>query len=67
MLKDVGYQARTTDFWNSLVVLGGSSTYRVGGTFTDGKGQPPQVNAVSHGCPIAVFRNIEILNTGRSG
>ncbi|MFQ5747426.1 MAG: TldD/PmbA family protein [Gemmatimonadota bacterium] len=67
MLRDVAYQARTTDFWNSLTLLGGPSTYFVGGTFNDGKGQPGQVNAVSHGCPIAMFRGVNILNTGRSG
>jgi len=67
MLRDVAYQARTTDFWNSMDLIGGPSTYRVGGTFFDGKGQPSQSNAVSHGCPIARFRGVNILNTGRSG
>ncbi len=65
MLRDVAYQARTPDFWNSLAVIGGPSTYYVGGSLNDGKGQPGQSNAVSHGCPIAVFRGINVLNTGR--
>jgi TldD protein len=65
MLRDVAYQARTPDFWNSLAVIGGPSTYYVGGSLNDGKGQPGQSNAVSHGCPIAVFRGVNILNTGR--
>jgi TldD protein len=64
MLRDVGYQARTTDFWNSLAAIGGPSTYFVGGTFRDGKGQPGQINAVSHGCPVSHFQNISVLNTG---
>ncbi|MEE9207434.1 MAG: TldD/PmbA family protein [Gemmatimonadota bacterium] len=64
MLRDVGYQARTTDFWNSLAAIGGPSTYFVGGTFRDGKGQPGQINAVSHGCPVSLFQNISVLNTG---
>ncbi len=28
-----------------------------------GKGQPGQVAAVSHGCPIALFNGVRILNT----
>ena len=65
MLRDVAYQARTPDFWNSLAVIGGPSTYYVGGSLNDGKGQPGQSNAVSHGCPISVFRGVNVLNTGR--
>ena len=65
MLRDVAYQARTPDFWNSMAVIGGPSTYYVGGSLNDGKGQPGQSNAVSHGCPIAVFRGVNVLNTGR--
>jgi len=65
MLRDVAYQARTTDFWNALDMIGGPATYEVGGSFYDGKGQPGQVNAVSHGCPAARFRGIDVLNTGR--
>lgn len=63
MLRDVAYQSRTTDFWNSCDGLGGQSTYALGGSFTDGKGEPPQSNAVSHGCPVARFRNVNVLNT----
>jgi TldD protein len=66
MLKDVAYQSRTTDFWNACDGLGGKSTYQLPGTFNDGKGQPGQSNAVSHGCPTARFRNINVLNTSAS-
>jgi len=65
MLRDVAYQARTPDFWNSMAVIGGPSTYYMGGSLNDGKGQPGQSNAVSHGCPTAVFRGVNVLNTGR--
>lgn len=65
MLKDVAYQARTTDFWNSLDLLGGPRSYALNGSFNDGKGQPSQSNAVSHGCPPARFRNVNVINTGR--
>jgi TldD protein len=67
MLKDVAYQATTTDFWRSLDMLGGRSTYFMGGSFNDGKGEPPQSNAVSHGCPATRFRRINVINTGRAG
>ncbi|MEO7999401.1 MAG: TldD/PmbA family protein [Gemmatimonadaceae bacterium] len=65
VLKDVAYQIRTPDFWNSLDMLGGKSTYVLGGAFNDGKGQPGQINAVSHGCPPARFKNVNVINTGR--
>jgi len=63
MLRDVAYQSRTTDFWGACDALGGPATYQLGGTFSDGKGEPGQSNAVSHGCPIARFRQINVLNT----
>jgi TldD protein len=65
VLKDVAYQIRTPDFWNSLDMIGGKSSYTMGGSFFDGKGQPPQVNAVSHGAPPARFKNVNVINTGR--
>src|SRR5262245_34873497 len=64
MLRDVAYQSRTTDFWGACDGLGGPATYRLGGAFNDGKGEPTQLNAVSHGCPVARFRGINVLNTG---
>jgi TldD protein len=62
-LKDVAYQATTTDFWGAMKAVGGPSTYVLGGAFNCGKAQPGQVAAVSHGCPAAVFSKINILNT----
>jgi TldD protein len=63
MLRDVAYQSRTTDFWGACDALGGQSTYEIPGSFNDGKGEPGQSNAVSHGCPAARFRQINVLNT----
>ncbi len=63
MVRDVAYQSRTTDFWNSCDGLGGQATYELGGSFNDGKGEPGQSNAVSHGCPVARFRQVNVLNT----
>ncbi|HEY3257761.1 MAG TPA: TldD/PmbA family protein [Gemmatimonadaceae bacterium] len=65
MLKDVAYQLRTPDFWNSMDMIGGQKSYMMGGAFNDGKGQPGQSNAVSHGCVPSRFRNINVINTGR--
>ena len=62
-LRDVAYQATTTEFWGSLAGLGGSSTYLLAGAFNCGKGQPGQTAPVSHGCPSGLFRQVRVLNT----
>ncbi|MFE7559734.1 TldD/PmbA family protein [Kitasatospora sp. NPDC057500] len=62
-VKDFAYQATTTDFWGSMAAVGGPQTYVLGGAFNCGKAQPGQVAAVSHGCPSALFRNVNVLNT----
>ncbi|NKI41164.1 TldD/PmbA family protein [Streptomyces physcomitrii] len=64
-LRDVAYQATTTDFWGSMTAVGGPATYVLGGTFNCGKAQPGQGAAVSHGCPSALFRGVNILNTAQ--
>jgi TldD protein len=66
-LKDVAYQATTTDFWNSMEAVGGPQTYVLGGAFNCGKGQPGQVAPVSHGAPTALFRQVRVLNTVQEG
>jgi TldD protein len=65
LLRDVAYQSRTPDFWNSCDGVGSREHYRLGGSYFDGKGEPGQINAVSHGCAPARFRKINIINTGR--
>jgi TldD protein len=65
MLKDVAYQIRTPDFWNSLNMVGGKRGYELNGSFFDGKGQPPQSNAVSHGSVPSRFSQVNVINTGR--
>ncbi|MGK5628075.1 TldD/PmbA family protein [Streptomyces sp. URMC 123] len=62
-LRDVAYQGITPEFWGSMEAVGGPETYVLGGAFNCGKAQPGQVAAVSHGCPSALFRNVNILNT----
>jgi len=67
MLRDVAYQSRTPDFWGACDAVAGEATYELHGAFNDGKGEPGQANAVSHGCPAARFRQINVLNTGERG
>ena len=64
-LRDLAYQSNTPEFWKSCDMVGGKSTYALGGAFSDGKGQPSQSNSVSHGSPITRFARVNILNTGR--
>ena len=64
-LRDLAYQSNTPEFWKSCDMVGGQSTYLLGGAFSDGKGQPVQINSVSHGSPITRFARVNILNTGR--
>jgi TldD protein len=66
-LKDVAYQATTTDFWGAMDGIGGPQTYVLGGAFNCGKGQPGQAAPVSHGCPTARFRGINVLNAVEEG
>jgi TldD protein len=61
-VKDVAYQATTTDFWGSMEAVGGASTWVLGGAFNCGKGQPGQVAPVSHGCPSVLVRGVRVLN-----
>jgi len=62
-VRDAAYQATTTDFWGAMEAVGGPQTYELHGSFQCGKAQPGQGAPVSHGCPSALFRGINILNT----
>lgn len=66
MLDDVAYQSNTQEFWNSCTKICDKDDYRMFGSFFDGKGQPPQVSAVSHGCSTARFDDVNVINTGRT-
>ena len=66
MIEDVAYQIRTPEFWNACSAICDAGDYRIGGTFFDGKGQPGQVSAVSHGTSTARFDGINVINTARS-
>jgi TldD protein len=66
-LRDVAYQSNTLEFWRSCDVIGGADSFELHGTMHDGKGEPGQSNAVSHGCPPARFRGVNVLNTRDRG
>jgi TldD protein len=66
MLDDVAYQSNTQEFWNSCAKICDESDYRMFGTFFDGKGQPSQVSAVSHGSSTTRFNGVKVINTGRN-
>ena len=63
MLSQVAYQSRTTDFWQSCDSIANRSYWQMYGTGSDGKGEPTQINAVSHGCSPARFRQVNVIQT----
>lgn len=63
MLSDVAYQSRTPDFWQACDAIGGEKTWENVGLNNDGKGEPMQLNAMSHGCPPARIRRVNVLRT----
>jgi TldD protein len=66
MLEDVAYQIRTPEFWGACTAICDKSDYRFGGSFFDGKGQPGQVSAVSHGSSTTRFNGMNVISTARS-
>ncbi|MFN8333749.1 MAG: TldD/PmbA family protein [Cyclobacteriaceae bacterium] len=66
MLNDVAYQSNTQEFWNNCVKICDEKDYRLFGSFFDGKGQPSQVSAVSHGSATSRFNGVNVINTGRT-
>lgn len=66
MLNDVAYQSNTKEFWNSCAKICDKDDYRMFGSFFDGKGQPSQVSAVSHGSSTTRFNGVNVINTGRN-
>lgn len=65
MLNDVAYQSNTQEFWNSCSKICDESDYGMFGSFFDGKGQPGQISAVSHGSSTTRFDNVNVINTAR--
>ena len=66
LVEDAAYQIRTPEFWNACTAICDERDFRLGGSFFDGKGQPSQVSAVSHGASTARFDGINVINTARA-
>ena len=63
MISRVAYQARTPDFWQACDGTAGPAYWRQYGTTGDAKGEPTQINSISHGCSPTRFRKINVLVT----
>lgn len=63
MVRDAAYQASTVAFWNACDLIGGPASWRLGGALRDGKGEPVQMNPVSHGTPPVRVRGVAVLAT----
>jgi TldD protein len=59
-VTDVTYNAITTDFFANLDAVGGPEEWRMHGTSGDAKGQPTQINTISHGSPWMLIRRIMV-------
>lgn len=65
-VNDVAYQSNTQEFWNSCVKICDEKDYKTFGSFFDGKGQPSQISAVSHGSSTTRFNGVNVINTARN-
>jgi TldD protein len=63
MISRVAYQAKTTDFWQACDGVAGPSYWVPYGFGSDGKGEPIQLNSMSHGCAPSRFRKITVIQT----
>jgi TldD protein len=60
MCTNVTYNAITTDFWGNLDMISGKESWQRHGTGGDAKGQPTQINSISHGSPWLRIRKIMV-------
>ena len=63
MISQVSYQARTPDFWQACDATAGPAYFQQFGTSGDAKGEPTQINSMSHGCSPTRFRQIQVIVT----
>ena len=63
MISRVSYQGRTPDFWQACDGTAGPAYWRQYGTTGDAKGEPTQINSISHGCSPSRFRQINVILT----
>jgi TldD protein len=60
MLKNVTYQAITTDFWNSCAGIADERFWVPNGVLNCGKGDPMQIAQMTHGAAPAKFARIKV-------
>jgi len=60
LLRNPIYSGMTPAFWGSMDAVGDRSTRHLWGLPNCGKGQPIQGARVSHGAPVARFRNVAV-------
>jgi TldD protein len=63
MISQVSYQAKTSDFWQACDLIAGPAYFQQFGTSGDAKGEPTQINSMSHGCSPSRFRQINVIQT----
>lgn len=60
MVSDVTYNAITADFFSNLDAVSNKGSWEMFGTTGDAKGQPVQINHISHGAPYMRVRRIMV-------
>ncbi len=60
MVADVTYNAITTDFYGNLDAISNKGSWEMHGTTGDAKGQPVQINHISHGAPWMRVRKVMV-------
>ena len=65
MLKDVTYQAITTEFWGALDAVCDERFWTPCGVLNCGKGDPMQIAKMTHGSAPARFRQIHVGGANR--
>ncbi|WP_448570389.1 TldD/PmbA family protein [Trichothermofontia sp.] len=60
MLKDVTYQAATTEFWHAVDAIGPAAALEQQGTCFCGKGEPLQIAQMTHACVPVRVRGVQV-------
>ena len=60
LVRNPIYSGMTPEFWSSMDAVGDRASWHLWGVPNCGKGQPGQTARVSHGAPVARFRNVAV-------
>ncbi len=60
LIKNPTYTGITYEFWRNCDAIAGKEDWKLHGVPNCGKGEPPQVMRVGHGCAPARFTDIEV-------